>query len=60
MCCTQPRFSTEPQLKTKAWVLPSITSNMPRRSLATSVKDQFSNLALADPTFDIASPVDVR
>lgn len=58
-CVVQPRFATEPQLRTNAWVLPSITSNMPRRSLVTSVKDRFANLALADPTFDIASPVDV-
>lgn len=58
-CTVQPRFAQEPQLKTTAWVLPSITSNMPRHSLATSVKDQFANLALADPTFDVASPVDV-
>jgi len=58
-CVIQPRFAEEPQLKTKAWVLPAITSNMPRRSLDTSVKDRFANLALADPTFNIASPVDV-
>ncbi|CAI6351883.1 unnamed protein product [Macrosiphum euphorbiae] len=58
-CVVQPRFATEPQLKTKAWVMPSITSNMPRRSLDTSVKDRFANLALADPTFNIASSVDM-
>lgn len=58
-CVIQPRFATEPQLKTKAWVMPSITSNMPRRSLDTSVKDRFANLALADPTFNITSSVDI-
>ncbi|KAL4103253.1 hypothetical protein QTP88_018630 [Uroleucon formosanum] len=58
-CVVQPRFATEPQLKTKAWVMPSITSDMPRRSLDTSVKDRFANLALADPTFNIASSVDM-
>ncbi|XP_008178701.1 uncharacterized protein LOC103307950 [Acyrthosiphon pisum] len=58
-CVVQPRFATEPQLKTKAWVMPSITSNMPRRSLDTSVKDRFANLALADPTFNITSSVDM-
>ncbi|XP_008188329.1 uncharacterized protein LOC100568780 [Acyrthosiphon pisum] len=58
-CVVQPRFATEPQLKTKAWVMPSITSNMPRRSLDTGVKDRFANLALADPTFNITSSVDM-
>lgn len=58
-CVVQPRSATEPQLKTKAWVLLLITSNMPRQSLFTSVKNRFVNLALADLTFHIASPIDV-
>lgn len=40
-------------------MLASITSNMPRRSLETSVKDRFANLALAYPTFNVASSVDM-
>lgn len=55
----QPRFAREPQLKTTTWVLPSITSSMPRQSLATNVKDRFATLALADPAFHVAAPVDV-
>lgn len=58
-CIVQPIFANEPQLNTKAWVLSSITSEMPRRSLSSRVKDRFAHLALADPTFHIASPIDV-
>jgi hypothetical protein len=43
----------------QAWVLPSITSDMPRSSLPADIKDRFSTLALADPQFNIASPVDM-
>lgn len=58
-CLIQPRFANEPGISVKAWVLPSITGKIPRISLSTDIKDCFSDLALADPTFHVASPVDL-
>lgn len=58
-CTVQPRFASEPILAVKAWVLPSITGIMPRRSLSPDIKDRYANLALADPFFHVASPVDI-
>jgi hypothetical protein len=54
-------FSVEPVLTCQALVLPVITLNLPRHSLPPSprVREKYSHLALADPTFDIAAPVDV-
>lgn len=54
-----PRYSSDPGLTFKAWVLPSITSDLPRSSLESSVKDKYSNLALADPEFHISAPIDL-
>jgi hypothetical protein len=58
-CHIRPSFSSEPALTMQASVLPSITSDMPSNSLPTDIKDRFSTLALADPQFNIASPVDM-
>lgn len=58
-CNIRPRFATEPALMVQSWVLPSITSDMPRASLPVDIKDRFSTLALADPQFNVASPVDM-
>jgi len=55
----QPRFAVEPVLNIQAWVLPAITGDMPRNTLPSSVKGRYANLALADPSFDIASPIDL-
>jgi len=55
----RPRFASEPSLTVHAWVLPSITSDMPRTSIPLDIKDRFSTLALADPQFNVASPVDM-
>ncbi|KAF0728066.1 RING-type domain-containing protein, partial [Aphis craccivora] len=48
-CIVQPRFSSDPSLSIHAWVLPSITGDMPHKTLHSSIKYKFSNLALADP-----------
>jgi len=58
-CSVQPRFASEHVLSINAWVLPAITSDLPRTTLHPNIKDRYSNLALADPSFDITSPVDV-
>lgn len=58
-CNVQPRFASEPVLSINAWVLPAITSDLPRTTLHSSIKERYSNLALADPSFDITSPIDV-
>lgn len=43
----------------KAWVLPTITDDIPRRPLHAHIKTQFEHLALADPLFDQCGPVDL-
>lgn len=58
-CMIQPRFVDEPALCVNAWVLSSITGNLPRKSLPPNVRDRYSNLALADPSFDITAPIDM-
>lgn len=55
----QPRFAVEPVLKIQAWVLPAITGDMPRNTLPSTIKGRYENLALADPSFDITSPIDL-
>jgi len=55
----QPRFAVEPVLAVHAWVLPSITADLPRTTLPSAMKDRYSDLALADPTFDVAAPIDI-
>ncbi|KAL4108119.1 hypothetical protein QTP88_018370 [Uroleucon formosanum] len=58
-CVVQPRFSSEPALSVRAWILPTITGDLPKQSLSSGIKDRYSNLALADPHFDVSSPVDL-
>ncbi|KAL4153154.1 hypothetical protein QTP88_000987 [Uroleucon formosanum] len=58
-CQIRPRFAPEPLLAVQTWVLPSITSNMPRSSVSADIKDRFATLALADPQFNVSSPVDM-
>lgn len=58
-CVVQPRYATEPVLNVHAWVLPAITGDLPRNQLPATLKNRFSNLALADPSFHIKSPVDL-
>ncbi|KAF0719706.1 Integrase catalytic domain-containing protein, partial [Aphis craccivora] len=58
-CQIRPRFAPEPLLSVQTWVLPSITSDMPRYSVSADIKDRYSTLALADPQFHVSSPVDM-
>ncbi|XP_022162657.1 uncharacterized protein LOC111028347 [Myzus persicae] len=58
-CHVVPRYASDPVLAFESWVLPSITGDLPRHSLESSVRDKFSHLALADPDFHIAAPVDL-
>lgn len=47
----QPRFASDPILPVQAWVLPAITTELPQKSLSTDIKNRYSILALADPSF---------
>lgn len=58
-CSIQPRFANESGLSVRAWILPSITGNLPRVSVPARIRERFSNLALADPEFHISSTVDL-
>jgi hypothetical protein len=50
-CMVQPRFASDPILPVQAWVLPAITTELPQKSLSTDIKNRYSILALADPSF---------
>ncbi|KAE9522064.1 hypothetical protein AGLY_017537 [Aphis glycines] len=58
-CTVHPRFASEPALSIHAWVLPTITSALPTKTLSADIKDKYSNLALADPSFHVSSPIDL-
>lgn len=58
-CQVLPRFSTEPVLTVDAWIFPEITSNMPKKPLPKDIKCRYSHFALADPNFDVSSPVEL-
>uniref|UniRef100_A0A2S2PAT6 Uncharacterized protein n=1 Tax=Schizaphis graminum TaxID=13262 RepID=A0A2S2PAT6_SCHGA len=53
----RPRFASEPALVIQAWILPSITGDMPRALFPSSIKVRFSTLALAYPYLNVASPM---
>ncbi|XP_022164008.1 uncharacterized protein LOC111029351 [Myzus persicae] len=55
----QPRFSNEPLLDVNAWILPSITGDLPRETLPRELLNRYSNLALADPAFNVTSSIDL-
>lgn len=58
-CLVVLRFASTPALSFEAWVLPSITSDLPRCSLEPLIRDKFSNLALTDPDFHVAASIDM-
>jgi len=58
-CIVQPRFASDPVLPVQAWVLPTITTDLPQKSLSVNIKNRYSNLALADPSFHLTSPIDL-
>lgn len=58
-CRIVPRYAPDPEISFDAWVLPSITNDLPRMSLDSSFKDKYSHLALADPNFHITAPIDL-
>lgn len=55
----QPRDKSIPVIPTKAWVMPRITGEIPANSLSSKVRTQSAHLALADPAFDVPSPVEL-
>lgn len=55
----QPRNNSDPIMSIKAWVLPSIASDMPSQQLSTDIRAQCSHLYLADPFFDKPGPVEL-
>jgi hypothetical protein len=58
-CQIQPRFCIDPVLSLKTWVFPSLTSDMPRVPLSNITADKYRNLALADPSFDTPSAINL-
>ncbi|KAF0724709.1 Uncharacterized protein FWK35_00038057, partial [Aphis craccivora] len=58
-CTIAPRYDDNTKIQVTAWVLPTITTNMPSRHLPKHCKHKFSHLALADPSFDLPAPVEL-
>lgn len=58
-CQIQPRYTDDPVFQFKAWVFPSITTNLPRQSLSPCIASKFENIALADPSFAKSAPIDL-
>lgn len=58
-CVMTPRYAETPQIPISAWVLNNITSSMPTRPMPSDVKERYSNLAMADPSFDQPGPIDL-
>ncbi|XP_054287840.1 uncharacterized protein LOC129003568 [Macrosteles quadrilineatus] len=58
MCSISPISTPETELTTEAIVVPKISSDQPNIQLDRSVQSKFSNLKLADPTFDQSAPID--
>lgn len=58
-CQAQPRFSPDPVFNFDAWVFPSITAQMPRHPLSSSIAKKYKHLALADPSFINPGTIDV-
>ncbi|KAL4104245.1 hypothetical protein QTP88_019554 [Uroleucon formosanum] len=58
-CIVRPRFASDPILPVQAWVLPTITTDLPQKSLSIDIKNRYSNLVLADPSFHTTSPIDL-
>jgi len=46
-------------MSVKAWVLSSITSDMPTSKLLSTVREKYGNLSLADPLFYVPVPVEI-
>lgn len=46
-------------MSVKAWVLSSITSDMPTSKLPSTVREKCGNLSSADPLFDVPTPVEM-
>ncbi|XP_008190090.1 uncharacterized protein LOC103311953 [Acyrthosiphon pisum] len=55
----QPRDSSQSSMPVRAWVLSSITSDMPTSKLPSTVREKCGDLSLADPLFDIPAPVEI-
>lgn len=58
-CHIQPRHAEDPVFQFKAWVFPTITANLPRRSLPAGIASKYDQLALADPSFAKSAPIDL-
>jgi len=55
----RPRYDSAPVITVKAWVLPTITADMPCQQLTVGVREGCSHLKLADPYFDTPAPVEL-
>lgn len=55
----KPRQKAEPKLRVKAIIIPTITENLPCTPIPDEVKQEWSNLDLADPQFYVTNKIDV-
>lgn len=55
----QSRYDTVAVIPVKAWVLPTITVDMPTRPLSAYLRESCSHLSLADPNFDKPAPIEL-
>lgn len=53
------RYEPDPVIKFEAWVLPTITADLPSQQLNVGVREGCSHLKLADPSFDTPAPVEL-
>jgi len=55
----RPRCDSVPVILVKAWVLPTITADMPNQQLTVGIREGCSHLKLADPYFDTPAPIEL-
>ncbi|KAF0754056.1 Uncharacterized protein FWK35_00018224 [Aphis craccivora] len=52
-------YEPVPVITVRAWVLPTITADLPSQQLNVGVREGCSRLKLADPSFDTPAPVEL-
>uniref|UniRef100_A0A2S2PC00 Uncharacterized protein n=1 Tax=Schizaphis graminum TaxID=13262 RepID=A0A2S2PC00_SCHGA len=55
----QSCYEPVPVITVTAWVLPTITADLPNQQLSVGIREGCSHLQLADPSFDTPAPVDL-
>ncbi|XP_050065185.1 uncharacterized protein LOC126554126 [Aphis gossypii] len=55
----RPCYEPVPVITVTAWVLPTITADLPSQQLNVGIRESCSHLKLADPSFDTPAPVEL-